>query len=160
MCYYYSVSADLAADAYGDAIATARRYRAHAAIMQRIADALDGVYCTCKITARAAEVLADYAVKSVRYYNTDSTGSKCLYVTTADGDRIDIQLCKLPARRVDGAAIRQSAEYYRQRADAINGALPEFYAALQQYNAALAAVDIFSRKIAPVMRSCERAKNF
>ena len=157
MPYYYSVSDDNVNCAYTAAIATVRRYRNRVAIMERIADALDGAYCTCKITAKATETLTDYVVKSVRYYGK---GNKYLYIITADGDRVEIQLCKVTARRVDGAAIRQSAEYYRQSADAIAGALPDYYTAIQQYNVALAAVDAYAHKIAPVLRCYAHTRDF
>lgn len=152
-----SISLEKAADAYAAALLRCQWCSFSASTRRAIAAAFDGAYCTKALLPKFAALFPDCRVY---YYTASYSGHKFISITrtTASGAKLetDIRLCLKGEKRVNTAAMIESAEDYDRRRARIEQSLADFYDNLAQYNVLSACISTARGKIADVMYCLDR----
>lgn len=154
----YPISQSTATEAYAQAAKTVTEARERALLYTRLANTMDGVYITCKIADKAAQVFPSY---NVRYYRYES-GCKALILTRKEGGGKYIALdiaCK-DDRYLTSAAMLKRAEYERGQANKYQAALDNFWEYLGQYNVLVGELAKVRDQISTVMYCCRYLRDF
>lgn len=145
----YPISINNATSAYAKAASMAEDARKRAAMYDRMAASMDGVYITCKIADKAAQLFPAYSVRYYRY----CSGAKALLLTARDGStqHYTLDIARKDDKRLTAAALRERAEYERGQAAKYQAALDGFWDYISQYNVLISELNKVRDQIAPVM---------
>ena len=129
--------------------------RDHAAIVRKIANALDGVYITRRIVPRIAGLFPD--AKRVYYGILDYSKRERYAVIRFEDSEVGVTLATQDAPRLSRAALEEVAQYYDGKAAQIFGCCATYAADMGALDAVSAYIDALQRRVDTV-REAARAR--